>query len=234
MIPKEIRHAPATLDRLSELVSQVEGWLSNEQGRALYQAAAGTTGRGAIVEIGSWKGRSTIWLAAGAMQVSGRVYAIDPHKESKEDPLANTLTEFRLNLERAGVSEAVEPLVMTSVEASAVLEDPVELLFIDGDHSYDAVKRDAELWLPRLVEGGLVMFHDVTTTSYPGPRRIFRRHVCLSSKFDEIRRVGSMTVARRTARRGLRGALWGHTAWLLLHLYDGKAMLRAAKRALRK
>jgi predicted O-methyltransferase YrrM len=224
---------PTNLEQVSSVVSHVEGWLSDEQGRALYRAAAATTGRGAIVEIGSWKGRSTIWLASAARLTGRCVYAIDPHTRSNEDPLANTLAEFRANLERAGVSDAVRPLITTSAEAVAILEDPVELLFIDGDHSYDAVERDVELWLPRLIEGGVVLFHDVTTTAYSGPRRVFRRHVCLDSHFDSIRRVGSMTVARKTARRGFRGALWGTTAWLLLYLYDAKTVLRAARRALR-
>ena len=224
------QHAAAIIDQVAASVAAVEGWLSEPQGRALYLAATAATGRGAIVEIGSWKGRSTIWLAAGAKLAGQRVYAIDPHTNSKEDPGARTLTEFRDNLVRAGVADAVEPLVMTSSEAAAAVKGPVELLFIDGDHSYDGAKRDAALWLPRLVDGGVVMFHDVTTAAYSGPRRVFRKSVCLSSNYDSIRRVGSMTVARRTARRGLSSALWGVTTWMLLFIYDAKALLRRAKR----
>ena len=231
MNPAAIRERPpSTPGEVSAVVSHVEGWLSDEQGRALYHAAAATTGRGAIVEIGSWKGRSTIWLAAAAKRTGRCVYAIDPHTGSKEDPVADTLAEFRGNMERACLSDAVRLLTMTSAEAAGVIEDPVELLFIDGDHSYAAVKRDVELWFPRLIEGGVVMFHDVSTASYRGPRRVFRRHVCLDPRFDSIRRVGSMMVARKTARRGLTATLWGTTSWLLLYVYDAKALLRAAKR----
>jgi predicted O-methyltransferase YrrM len=61
-----------------ERAAHVEGWLSEAQGRALFEAAAATTGRGAIVEIGSWKGRSTTWLASGARLAGQRVYAVDP------------------------------------------------------------------------------------------------------------------------------------------------------------
>lgn len=207
----------------------IEGWLSDAQGSALFEAAAGTTGKGLIVEIGSWKGRSTAWLAAGARLAAARVYAIDPHAGSREDPAAATLGEFRANLARAGVADVVEPLVMTSAEAARALDGPVELLFIDGDHSYDAVRLDADLWLPRLVEGGVVMFHDVGAAGYSGPRRVFRRSICWNAGFEGIARVGSMAMARRTHRRSLASAAWGFGAGLLLYLYDVKRLLRRVR-----
>jgi MMP 1-O-methyltransferase len=213
-------------ERTRQRAALVDGWLSDAQGRALFQAAAKTAGRGAIVEIGSWKGRSTTWLASGARLAGHRVYAIDPHRHSREYPEADTLDEFLGNLARNGLADVVEPLVMTSEEAAARITAPVELLFIDGDHSYAAVRRDAELWLPRLIEGGTVMFHDVATAGYDGPRRIVREMVCRSPLFHEVSRVGSMLVARRTAHRGPRAAIWGTTAGLLLYLYDCKRALR--------
>jgi len=224
---------PETAEQVAAIAARVEGWLSEPQGRALFEAARRVSGRGAIVEIGSWKGRSTIWLAAGARLAGSRVQAIDPHTNSREDPEARTLAEFRANIERAGLAEAVEPLVMTSTRAAEILADPVELLFIDGDHSPAGAARDMEIWLPRLVEGGTAMCHDVTTAAYAGPRRAFQRIVCLSGSFDSIRRVGSMTVARRTARRSVAGAIRGGAIWLLLYIYDVKAWLGRTKRALR-
>jgi predicted O-methyltransferase YrrM len=218
--------AQTTCDDVRPIASAIEGWLSDEQGCALFTAAAATTGSGLIVELGSWKGRSTAWLAAGARLAGARVHAVDPHTGSAEDPLARTLDEFRANLQRAGLAGVVEPLVMTSDEAARLLRGGVELLFIDANHAFEAVRHDAEIWLPRLVDGGTVMFHDVTTTSYVGPRRVFRRAVCWNSGFDRIARVGSMVVARRTRRRGWRSASWGTTAGLLLYLYDAKRALR--------
>jgi MMP 1-O-methyltransferase len=207
-------------DDFSVELPEIEGWLSAAQGRFLRDAAAATTGRGAIVEIGSWKGRSTAWLASGARLGGRRVYAIDPHRGSREDPAAHTLAEFLDNMRRAGVQDAIEPLVMTSTEAARAIPGPVELLFIDGDHSDPAVRHDAELWLPRVVEHGVVMLHDVASSGYTGPRRVFRRQICWSPRFDSIRRVGSMGVARRTTRRGLGAAMWGITAGILLYFYD--------------
>jgi predicted O-methyltransferase YrrM len=227
-------YSAASFEREAEHARQraalVEGWLSDAQGRALFRAAAETDGRGAIVEIGSWKGRSTTWLASGARLAGHRVYAIDPHCRSREYPSAETLDEFLGNLARNGLADIVEPLVMTSEAAAAHIEGPVELLFIDGDHSYEAVRRDAELWLPRLIEGGTVMFHDVATAAYSGPRRIVREMVCRSPWFHGISRVGSMIVAHRTRGRGPLAAVWGATAWLLLYTFDAKRALRRLRK----
>ena len=220
-------------ERVRASASAVEGWLSDEQGGALYTAAASTTGAGAIVEIGSWKGRSTVWLAAGARIAGRRVYAIDPHAGSREDPAANTLAEFQTNIDRAGLSGAVEPFVMTSSAAAAQLAGPVELLFVDGDHMYPAVRQDGELWLPRVVDGGIVMFHDVATSGYSGPRRVFRRLVCWNRGFDRIAFVGSMGVARRTGRRRARDGRRATVLGLRLYLYDLKRLFRVRTLATR-
>jgi len=217
-------------ERARQKAALVEGWLSDAQGRALFRAAADTRGRGAIVEIGSWKGRSTTWLASGARLAGHGVYAIDPHRRSREYPEAETEAEFLANLARNGLAAVVEPLVMTSDDAAARIAGPVELLFIDGDHSYEAVRRDAELWLPRLIDGGTVMFHDVATAAYSGPRRVVREMVCRSPLFHRIGRVGSMIVARRTGRRSPRAAAWGATAGLLLYIFDAKRALRRLRR----
>lgn len=222
-MPRDLK----TCDDVQPLAASIEGWLSDTQGCALFSAAAATTGTGLIVEIGSWKGRSTAWLAAGARLKGARVYAVDPHTGSREDPEAATFDAFRANLARTGLADAVEPLVMSSAEAASVLRGPIELLFIDGDHSYEAVRRDTELWLPKLIEGGIVMFHDVGTAGYSGPRRVFRRSICWSSEFHHIERIGSMTTARRTRRRGVASAVWGLCAGLLLYLYDAKRVIRS-------
>ena len=162
--------AVLTADQVAGIANAVDGWLSEAQGRALFAAAAGASGRGAIVEIGSWKGRSTIWLGHGARHANTRVFAVDPHRGSAEDRGAQTLEPFKANLQRAGLSGVVHPLVMTSIEALQAIQGPVELLFVDGDHSVAGARRDAEAWLPRLMPTGTVMFHDVATSGYSGPR----------------------------------------------------------------
>jgi predicted O-methyltransferase YrrM len=221
-------------DRAAAAAAGIQGWLSEAQGRALFAAAARSTGRGAIVEIGSWKGRSTTWLAHGARVSGARVYAIDPHRHSREDPGARTLDEFLENLDRAGVRDVVEPLVMTSGEAVDVVTGPVELLFVDGDHSADGARRDAQLWLPRVMTGGTVMFHDVATSGYGGPRRVFQKDICRSGAYHRLRRVGSMAVAERTASRSAWQALRSTLFGLLLYRYDLEGALKGGLRRLRR
>jgi predicted O-methyltransferase YrrM len=223
------------IEDVSRIAATVEGWLSDAQGRALYAAAAAARS-GAIVEIGSWKGRSTVWLACGAQRSGRRVHAVDPHAGSLEDPRATTLASFRTSLERAGVSGQVHEMVMTSAEAARRLRGPVELLFVDGDHSPDGAARDADLWLPRVRAGGVVMFHDVATSGYAGPRRVFQRRICWSGEFHRIRKVGSMGIAERTPRRSPAAAARATLVGLLLYFYDlegtVKRLLRRLRRAL--
>ena len=219
----------AARERARVAAAMVEGWLNERQGAALFDAAASCTGRGAIVEIGSWKGRSTVWLAFGARLAGQEVLAIDPHVDSREDPAARTLADFEANLERAGIRDVVRPRVLTSEQAAGAIGGPVEVLFVDGDHSTGGSQADADLWLPRLVDGGTVLMHDVATASYTGPRHVFRRRICWNQEFDNIRRVGSMGIARRVARRSLPQGAWGVLAGLLLYLLDAKAALKRIK-----
>lgn len=220
-----------TRERARAAAASVDGWLSETQGAALFDRAARCSGRGAIVEIGSWKGRSTIWLAYGARVAGQRVFAVDPHMSSREDPAARTFDEFAQNIRRAGIEDSVTPLVMTSRAAAGVVEGAVELLFIDGDHGDAGAELDANVWLPRLVEGGVVLMHDVVTASYTGPRKVFRRHICWGAGYADVERVGSMGIARRVARRSLIDAAWGSIAGLLLYFLDVKRLLRRVSRS---
>jgi predicted O-methyltransferase YrrM len=226
-----------TADDIARGVASVEGWLSEAEGRTLFEAACQTQNRGAIVEIGSWKGRSTIWLAAGAhVARANPILAIDPHHGSPEHRSADTLRDFQTNVARMGLSNMVVPIVKSSEQAAADVDGPVELLFIDGDHRSESVAHDAELWLPRLIIGGTVMFHDVATAAWEGPRRVFRLTVCASRAFEDIRLVGTMGCARRVERRTWRQGLRGSYVGGLLRLYDvrNRTKLPAAIRGVGK
>lgn len=227
-------HASREHARVS--AARVHGWLSDAQGEALFDAARRPGGH--IVEIGSWQGRSTIWLAAGARLAGRIVFAIDPHEGSHEDPSARTFERFTQNLDAAGLRAVVRPLVMRSTAAVAEVRDPVDLLFIDGDHSIEGARLDAETWLPRLAPGGLVLFHDVATSGYSGPRRVCQQLVCWSPEFHRLRRVGSMVAAERTDVRSRLAAIRGSAFGLLLFWYDiqgvVKGVLRSARRLVRR
>lgn len=205
------------------LTASVEGWLTVEEGELLYRLARACAGRGAIVEIGSFKGKSTIWLAKGALAgARAKVVAIDPHTGSEEhrrgDHALWTYDDFLANLRRAGVEEAVIPLVTTSAEAANSFDQPVELLFIDGDHSYKMVRQDFDLWFPRLLEGGYLLMHD--TIRWDGPRRVARECVYRSQVFRNVGFVHSITFGQKVAQNSFGDCLRNRYLLLLHIVYD--------------
>jgi MMP 1-O-methyltransferase len=178
------------------LIADVPGWLTDEEGEALYDLARRCTGCGVIVEIGSWKGKSTICLGVGSRAGSGvPIFAIDPHADYR-------FGDFKANIERAGVSDLVTPIASLSQAAADGFEKPIELLFVDGSHEEHLVREDFEKWVPKVADGGWVAFHDTTWTA--GPRRVVGERVYRSRNFADVRFVvGSLTVARKVAANTL-------------------------------
>lgn len=177
------------------------------EGRLLYRLAADADPAGCIVEIGSWHGRSTIWLAAGATAGRGaHVVAIDPHVgthlREKGETTENVL---RANLERAGVADQAEIVVATSEEIASKWSRSVSLLWIDGNHEYQSVRRDFELWEPHLLPDATVALHD--TFVFPGPERVVRELLIKKGRFTSFVHAETTTAARRCERLRPRGAL---------------------------
>jgi MMP 1-O-methyltransferase len=177
---------------VKELIKDVPGWLSDEEGEALYELARACTGRGVIVEIGSWKGKSTTCLGLGSRAGNAvRIFAVDPHADYRHG-------EFKENVERAGIADLVTPLKGLSQEVVDGFDEPIELLFVDGSHEEDDVREDFDKWVPKVVEGGIVAFHD--TTWHDGVRRVVAEKIYGSRQFKDVRFViGSTTVARKVA-----------------------------------
>jgi hypothetical protein len=148
----------------------VYGWLNENQGRWLFEMASSTTLDGDIVEIGSAYGRSTVCLAWGARLTDrGKVYAVDPHiggiafreqlGEAKDS--YSSLDGFLRNIIRFGLQEWVDPAVMTSEEALRQWTGTqIRLLFVDGWHTYDAVRHDIVSWAKHVISGGVIAMHD--------------------------------------------------------------------------
>jgi MMP 1-O-methyltransferase len=182
--------------RVKPLIADIPGWLTDEEGEALYELARRCRGDGVIVEIGSWKGKSTVCLGLGSRAgESVPVYAIDPHADYR-------FGDFNTNVERAGISELVRPIASLSQAAADGFDEPIELLFVDGSHEYDLVLEDFEKWVPKVVDGGWVAFHDTTWTE--GPRKVVGHAIYRSRHFKDVRFVvGSTTVARKVAKNAL-------------------------------
>jgi predicted O-methyltransferase YrrM len=141
------------------------------------------------VEIGSAQGGSTCHIAFALKEnLAGRLYAIDPHGPTawNDDGPVETFPILSRNLRRCGVSEYVEIVRATSEEAARGWTRPIDFLFIDGDHSYEGVRRDWELFSPFLGEFGVAVLHD-TTWERHGPNR---PDMGVPRFVDELRREG--------------------------------------------
>ncbi len=195
------------IEEVKRTAENVGGWLLDQEGELLYGLAKRCEGKGVIVEIGSWKGKSTIWLGKGSKAGKGvRIYAIDPHTGSSEhrEQLGRvwTFDEFRLNVSSAGVDDVVVPIVKTSNDAAPEFNQPIELIFIDGAHEYDAVKLDFELWFPKVIDGGIMVFHD--TTEGEGPRKVVREKLYKSRFFSDVSLAGTITYARKVKKNTIK------------------------------
>jgi len=188
-------------------MKQIEGWLAEDEADLLLAATVlaltrATAGR-AIVEVGSYCGRSTSVLGSvvKAVNPTGRVYAIDPHNgqvgalDQCISITAPTLERLKRNLKACGIEEQVEPIVACSWEVA--WSEPISLLFIDGLHDYANVARDFHHFEPHLVPGGYAAFHDYADY-YPGVKT-FVNELLKTGRYARVHCVRSMMVVQRLA-----------------------------------
>ena len=199
-------------DKTKRSASQVDGFLTDNEGELLYNFAKECTEKSAIVEIGSWKGKSTIWLGNGSKKGNrATVYAIDPHVVSHAHKFYGNVRpfeEFTKNIKSAEVDDIVVPIVQTSETASNNFNENAELIFVDGAHEYEAVKLDFQLWFPKLLDGGIIAFHDSDRfNKYPGPRRVVKEFLYNSNNFRNIGFVDSITFGQKVRRNSIKDKL---------------------------
>ena len=184
----------------------VEGWLSDDQARRLWDRAREVPAGGAIVEIGSYRGRSAIVLAR-ASAPGVRVTAIDPHAGNDRGPqqIEGSSEEgeadnraFRANLERAGVAGSVVHVRRPSAAALAEVEGAVDLLYVDGAHRYGPARDDIHRWGARVAPGGTLLVHDAFSSI--GVTLALLRLLFLGREFVYAGRTRSLAEYRRAER----------------------------------
>ena len=168
---------------LERQAERVPGFLNAAEGRRLYEAAREVSAMGPCLEIGSYCGKSAVYLGAGCRETGGALFSVDHHRGSEEqqpgeayfDPAlfnprifaVDTLPAFRSTIAAAGLEDTVVPLVCPSGVAARAWSAGLSLVFIDGGHAYETVWADYEGWSRHLLPGGYLLMHDI----FPDPAR---------------------------------------------------------------
>lgn len=192
----------------------VKGFLSEAEGEALYHCAAELESTAPAVEIGSYCGKSTLYLGLGCRAAGRSLLAVDHHRGSEEhqpgelfhDPELtdeqgnfDTLPLFRRTLRAADLERTVIPVLADSTQFARVWRGPVSLLFIDGGHSLDAALADYRRWSQFLEPGGRLAIHDVYPKSEDGgqaPIAVYRM-ARDSGLFRDVAAVDSLRILQR-------------------------------------
>lgn len=184
----------------------IDGWLTPAEAHGLYRLAASLETGANVLEIGSWKGKSTFCIGKGLKE--GVIYCIDPFNAdgevgSKEiyakSQGGDLLTQFRTNLSTISSSVQIKTLVGYS-SAFLNLVPPIDLLFIDGDHSIEGCRFDFENFSSRLKVGGYVAFHDYDATREDlGPTWVVEKLLKPNAAYARFGSFDSLLVFIKTA-----------------------------------
>ena len=198
-----------------DLINGVKGFLDEDEGRCLYEMALEAASLGPCLEIGSYCGKSTLYLAAACRENGGILFSIDHHRESEEhqpgeeyfdpelfDPHSgrvDTFCRFRATIERAGFEDTVVPIVCRSEVAARRWATPLSLVFIDGGHAFETVFADYTAWSGHIISDGYLLVHDIFSDPTKGgqaPYQIYNLAIA-SDLFREIAMVKSLGVLQR-------------------------------------
>lgn len=199
----------------SVLLTSVKGFLDEKEGIRLYETALEASRFGPCLEIGSYCGKSTIYLGTACKENKGALFSIDHHRGSEEqqpgeeyfDPelfnyqagYVDTFSEFRKTLEKAGLEDTVVPIVCRSEIAARSWATPLSLVFIDGGHSYEDVSTDYSCWAGFISPKGYLLIHDIFTDPEKGgqaPYEVYKSALA-SNRFQELPMTGTLGVLRR-------------------------------------
>jgi MMP 1-O-methyltransferase len=192
------------------------GFMPDDEGRALHDAGLLGGDVGPLLEVGTYCGKSAIYLGAAARERDTVLFTVDHHRGSEEnqagwefhderlvDPRTgrmDTLPFFRRTIEDAGLEDVVVAVIGSSPTVARAWATPLGLLFIDGGHAFDAALADYEGWSPNVAPGGVLVFHDIFEDPADGGQAPFQvwQHAVASGDFVPVSTTGSLRVLRRS------------------------------------
>ena len=196
-------------------INTVKGFLDPTEGEALYLYAKQYVRNDPCLEIGSYCGKSSVYLGSAVKENGQKLYSIDHHKGSEEQQpgeeyfdsdLINaegngidTLPFFLETIEKSKLDKFVIPIVSTSEEAYKNFTLNFDMVFIDGGHSEKAAQKDYELWSQRITKGGLLAIHDVFPNPEDGgrpPYNIYRRAL-ESGNFKKLEMIKTLGLLKK-------------------------------------
>lgn len=201
--------------KLPSHFNSVKGFIDHNEGICLYNYALNSSKKGPILEIGSYCGKSTIYIATAAKKYSGCVYSVDHHTGSEENQVGweyhdielfdeetgriNSFPEFMRNLRKANLLDTVVPIVSDSSLVSRYWKIPLSMVFIDGGHTMEAAFNDFSNWKDKIIKGGILAIHDVFPNPDDGgrpPYEIYRKALS-EENFKEVEAVKSLRVLEK-------------------------------------
>jgi predicted O-methyltransferase YrrM len=200
--------------RLLDVARAAKGFMPDDEGLALYDAARAAGRLGPLLEIGTYCGKSAVYLGAAAREAGTILFTVDHHRGSEEnqagwehhdpellDPRAgrmDTLPFFRGTIETAGLEDVVVAVIGFSLAVARVWQTPLAFLFVDGGHAEEVAMADYAAWTSRVMPGGTLAIHDVFEDPADGgqaPFHVWQRAV--GDGFVPVATFGSLRVLRR-------------------------------------
>lgn len=196
-------------------INTVKGFLAEDEGQALYHYAAQTAALGPCLEIGSYCGKSTVYIGAACKQHNNTLFALDHHRGSEEhqlgeeyhDPelydaqaaLMDSFRVFRHTLRRADLENTVVPVVASSAVASKHWGTQLGMVFIDGGHSEQAAQTDYRSWVSHIKPGGILAIHDIFAKPEDGGQAPYNIWMLAkaSGLFNELPMVNTLGLLQR-------------------------------------
>jgi predicted O-methyltransferase YrrM len=204
-------------EQIFELARSAKGFMPEPEGLALFDhglLAGQRRPEGTWLEIGSWCGKSALYLGAAAQETSCVLYSLDHHHGSEEnqegwehfdaglvdpqDGRLNTLPTWQRTIASADLESTVVGLVGPSTVVATHFSQPLDLLFIDGGHGHDVAWADYEHWSPKVVAGGLLLIHDVFEDPRDGGRPPYEIYLAArATNFSDMATAGSLRILER-------------------------------------